>query len=455
MSLINSDFPQDSEDRSFLHWLGGIGRAVIGNSRKFLQARQWTRINQKVLLMDFSYGNLMAIAQNTPHLNVIITKGAEMFSNMKIKHVDKDGQDIEGSDILKLLSKPNPLQTMDGWLYQFYVYNAIYNNAFGYKNYARRKEFRGGDLPSFLWWLPSGEMKINLTGMIYRQTKIEDIIIGYTLFLDPTMFTPDEIIFITEGIAANGISCGTKLEALQIPLSNINAALKSKNIIIAERGLMGIISSGGGSTDSQGALPFDKKERERAEKMYQRNTSLDQEGSHVTFSNANLKWIPMAFDVKQLQLSEGLEDDFAVLCGAFGLDRDIFPSVKGATFENKEQGLKFTYQNTIQPLADKLMLHLENHFGLTDAGKGEHLIADYSWMPLMKEDEEKAEQARNQRAQACSTMLADGVISHEQYAEIMDVEFDGTGEIVQPPAPVLGKPATKPKKPNQAKLPNS
>lgn len=457
MSLVNSDYPLDTEDRSFWHWLGGIGKAVLGNSTKFRHARQFTRINQRVILMDFSYGNLMAIAQNVPHLNTVISKGAEMFSNMKVKHVDKNGKEVKNSPILKLLNNPNPIDTtLESFLYKYYVNDAIYSSTFQYKNYGRALKYRGDDLPSLLWVLPSGEIRVELTGKIYRQTKIEDIILGYKLFLDPEMYTPDEVIYITEGISANGVTAGNRLEALQIPLSNIMAALKSNNIILTERGLIGFIGSGGGDKDADGALPFDAAERKRAEKDYQQRTSLDREGSHVTFTNANIKWIPMTFDVKQLMLLEGLEDAFTHICGAYGLDRRIFPeSVIGkstlSTTSDVEDALKATYQNTIQPKADKLMAHWMQHFGLND--KEEKLIADYSWLPVMQQDELVREQAFNQKVTALSLLLKDGVISHEQYAELAEVEMDGTGEVLQAPAPAL-PPANKDDKNNNKPTPS-
>ena len=423
MSIPSSTYGQDSESILKQLFGGGIGQAVLGQQGKWNWNRNFVPVNQQVVLIDTSFNELIKVAQNVPHLNIVISRGAEMFSHMQIKHVDSKGEDIKNSDVLKLLNKPNPLQSLEAFLYDFYVYNCIYSSNFGFKNKGSIAA-----LPSFLWWLPPGWMKINATGKIYRQTRIEDIIINYELTNEPTPFVPEEIIHITDGISQSKLSGGSKIEALQLPLSNIVAALKSNNIILTERGLIGFISKES-DKDVNGSLPLTTAERDRIEKQYQSDRSLDSNKSHVLVSSASLKWVPMTFDVKQLMLYEGLEDSFGQICGAYGIDRDVFPSIKGATNENKEMGLKATIQNTMQPLGNKLVNRLAEHLGVTD--KGEKLLADWSHMPIMKEDELKAEQAKFQKVQALAIMLDKGIISPEQFATLAEVDYDGT-----PPEPV-------------------
>ncbi len=420
MGIISSLFGTDSEN--FFNMFGGIRRSVLGtNSGKFNMNRNYVPINQKVILIDTSFDELIGVAQNVPHLNTVISRGAEMFSQGKIKHLDKKGEEIIDSPVLKLLNKPNPLQSGEGFLYEFYVNNAIYSSNFGYMNKGSRLK----ELPDLIWWLPPGRMKINLTGKMYRQTTLEGIIENYMLTYDNDPFMPEEIIHITEGISQNKLKPTSKIEALQIPLSNIVAALKSLNIIITERGLIGFISGDNRSTNGMG-MEMTAAERKTFEKQYQKDRSLDSDQSHVALTQANMKWVPMTFDVKQLQLMEGLEDSFAMICGAYGIDRDVFPSTKGATNENKEMGLKATIQNTMQPLASKLMAIFEEHLNVSI--KGESLTMDWSHMPVMQEDALFAAQAKYQLIQGLSLAKSDGIIGPDQYAEIAEFKMDGTGE---------------------------
>ena len=432
MGLFSSSFGIDSES-ALSNYFGGVGRAILGRSNeKFNFNRNYTAANQRVVLVDVSFNELIQVAQNVPHLNTVISRGAEMFSNMKITHVDKNDKEILNSPVLQLLNKPNPLQSIDAFIYDFYVYNAIYSENFGYKNYGSSL----AELPSVLWWLPPGWMKKNLSGKIYRQTKIEDIIENYTLMYDPIPFEPKEIIHITDGIRQNIISRGNRLEVLQLPLSNIMAALKSQNTITTERGMIGFISNKGTKDMSGGAIPMSRDEKISLQKQYRNDNGLDANNGHVGIFQSTLEWTPMTFDVKQLMLFEGLEDAFCQICGAYGLDRKIFPQSILApsglgTTTDIENALKATYQNSLQPLANKLMNRFSEEFRLTE--KGEKLVASYDHMPVMKEDQLVAEQAFNQNIQGLSKLLMDGVISHEQYAERAGVEFDGKGETIPEP----------------------
>ena len=424
MALINSVYPPDSENR-FLRWLSGVGTAILGTGTgKFRFGLDYFQhFNTKQALIDCSYGQLMIVAKNVPHLNVVLSRGAELFSNMEIRHKDKDGNIIENSPVMKLLYSPSPTKGLEDWLYEYYIMNGVYSNVFIYKN----KGSKTNPLPMFLWNLPSGFIKINLTGKLYRQIDIAGIIENYELMGDPKPFEPSEILHIYEGLSTDGIKAASRIESLQIVLSNIVAALKSNNIILTERGLIGFIASDGSNEDSNGALPPSTEETKRMEKDYQRRRSLDGTQGHVTFTSSSIKWVPMTFDIGQLKLYEGLEDAFGVICGAYGLDRDLFPSTKGATNENKKQGLISTIQNTMQPMANKLMRRLSYDFGLLE--RGEYLEASYEWMPVMKSDELKQEQALKTKTEALSIQLHDGVISHDSYAESLEIEKTGDSVI--------------------------
>ena len=122
---------------------------------------------------------------------------------------------------------------------------------------------------------------------------------------------------------------------------------------------------------------------------------------------------------------EGIEESFSELCAAYGHDRDIYPSVKGATFENKKQGLINTYQNTMFPLGKKVLNRLASIWELNK--KGEYLEPSWEHLPVMQEDEAEKAAALSNNVTAYSKMLADGVISHEQYADLAGVKMDGTG----------------------------
>lgn len=417
----------------------GLFSAILGRNGKFNFSRQVTQqaqLQQRQYFIDTSVNNSMWVAQNVPHLNVVISKVAELLSLMEIKHVDKDGSDIENSDVLKLLQNPNPLQSLEQFIYEYAVYNCIYNTNFIYKNYGGLTNRQLFPLPATLFCLPPGAMLINATGKLYRQTKIEDIIESFQLYNDQTPFAPSDVIFITEGLSGNGITVGSRLEALQLPLANIMAVLKSFNIITTELGMKGILSPDN-TGSNENTKPFDIKESERIDRHYKNKNSLDSTDGHVHVATQSMKWLPMVFDVDQLKLFQGLWDSFGIICAAYGIDISIFPTSsvisKGITTGGEINfGLKNTIQNTIQPIGDKLMGVFMKHFGFENRN-GEKLIASWTHMPIMKEDELKKEQARKALIDGLSVMKKDGIIDAKSYAEMADVELTGTGETEHPP----------------------
>jgi hypothetical protein len=410
MSLINTMFPPF---REFLQ-LFGIGEAVLGRSRRFQTGIQsWNPQNYKTVLIDMSMGQLMNIAQNVPHLNIVISKGAEMFSNMQIRHLGRDGKAIEKSPVLELLHAPNPIQTLENFLYEYYIFHSVYNQEFIYKNMGAAFN----PVPNALWNIPGGWIKINLTGKMYDQVDIEGIVKDYVLVDNSKIFAPKDMIHIAQGVGLDCYRIKTTIESLQIPLSNIIAALKSNNIILTERGMIGFVSHEG-SNDAAGAMPPDREEMLRMSKQYKEDRSLDAPHGHVGFTHANVKWVPLSFNMDQLQIFTGLKDAFGNICDAYGIDPYIFASSDRATYENKVQGLRHTYQNTMQPLADMLMRRLSKNMGLTE--RGERLEADYSWMPIMKADELKSAQTLKARTESVSMLVQNNIVNPSEGRIMLD-----------------------------------
>jgi len=207
------------------------------------------------------------------------------------------------------------------------------------------------------------------------------------------------VMLVTTQSGQNYIIGESKLLSLRTVISNIDSALKTRNCIINDRGALGILANN--SKDQDGGLPLDEKERKRIEQEYRNSYGISDDQKKILITNSALTWQPMSFPTKDLLLFEEIEDDFAAICGMYGMSRDIFPSVKGATFENTKEAIKQTYQNTIQPQADQLMRIISNQFNLKEQGLT--LEAEYDWLPVMKDDELKEAQAEQAEYQAIQT----------------------------------------------------
>jgi len=274
--------------------------------------------------------NKLRIYNTIPHLQSVINQLADMFKNMDIKLYDKKtGEEIKEHEVLNLLNRPNPLRTREEFLFEYYVFKSVFGNAFIY-------EIKGlpSALPSLMWNLLPSDVEVIPTGKLYNQTTVDGIIKSYKVYDQGTYFNvqPSDMIYKNEGVGGNLITSQSKIDSLQLPLSNIIGALKSENVLIVERGAEGILSNE--SQADGGAIPLGKEERDRIEREMSKSYGIFDGQKRKIITNSSLKWQPMTFPIKDLMLLECIESDFQTICAAYGADRDIFPSTKGATFEN-------------------------------------------------------------------------------------------------------------------------
>lgn len=358
------------------------------------------------IIIDYFASEKMRYLVECPHLAAVIYKKAEMFANMQVKATKrgKDGSvtELENNEIVALIKKPNVLQSWESFCKQYMIYKEIYGNNFIYKNKPLSSR-----PPTSLWNLPSGQVEIMPTGMYFKQTSLIDIIEKYKLNINGQWeYIPtEEILYIPENLdMSTELLKGTsKIDALKIPISNIIGALKTLNCITYDRGALGILSNQ--SKDSTGGgIPMSEEERERIETQYRKQFGINADQMRTIITNSSLAYQSMTFPTKDLILLEQLEDDFSIICGTYGMDRDIFPSLKGATFENKKNGEIATYQSTIQPEADSFMRCLSEDFGLSQ--QGIELIADYSWLPLLQNDKQIESNMKTSDAQTIISLNA-------------------------------------------------
>lgn len=402
----------------FLGWaFGNLFKRWLTDNPPFYPLYQNILFNRDTpILIDTN--DLMAVYLNSPFVRLVLEKKAEMFKNMDIKLHNATGEIIDKHELLVLLKNPNPLQSQEDFLAQYSLMKDIYANAFIYPLRATSIS-----MPRVMWNLPSGLMKIKPTGKLFQQTKIEDIIDKYMLIystIDKYEFESSEVIHISMGASDQYFVGQSKFISLRTVISNLDSALKTRNIIMSEKGAIGILSSD--NKDNEGGIPLSTEERVRIEKEYHRKYGLSDEQMRIIITNASMKWNPMSFPTKDLALFEETEDDFNTICGAYGMARDIFPSTKGATFENQKQATIQTYQNTIQPEADSLMKTLTKWFGLDKQGL--MLTADYSWLPLFKEDEGKEADVLGKKISSVATMVTTNIISPVQAKKII-IELTG------------------------------
>lgn len=357
--------------------------SILGNTTP-----RWININKR---------NLWNIYSDVPHVAIVINKKARMISTMRIKHLDSNLEEIENSPVLQLLKSPNVLSDGDDFLINMSIAADVYSNVFAYKNLSVV-----GDLPRALWGLPPELMSLRLTGKSLDQLDIKGIISSYkldqtnstgALFGSGREFVPDEIMHIKSNNKVSDSIGTSKLIGLEKPISNIVAAYEARNILINERGAIGILSA-----EAKDGIPMLDKERKKVSKKLNQKYGITKNRQATIVTTTPLKWQPMNFDAKQLQLFEEVEDDFRTIADTFGMLVDVFSTQDGKTYENQKEALKSTYQNTIMPEGNAFLKEISATLGLTE--KNEILFADYSHLPVLQEDRLESDKALEAKTKA-------------------------------------------------------
>lgn len=345
------------------------------------------------------------IYESIPHVRIVIDKLASMFSNAKVVITDMSGEPVENQETnpyYLLLENPNPSQSREEFLMQYFIYQSLYGTAFN------NKIGVAGSTPRVMWNLPSQYMEVLVSGKVYKQVDINDIIKGYKLSFGTTnnqSFEVEEVLMRSTPSPENPIIGSSKLQSLKMPISNIHAVLSKSNVIFNRMGAIGILSNEA-AKDGQGALPMNPKERKNINDQYQKNYGNGANQSSLIISEANLKWQPMTYPSKDMMFYEELESDFSQIISSYGAHRDIFPSTKGATFENQNNAQKATYQDTIIPFANDYAKALTTFLG-ADLN-GNKITFDYSHIPVLQENEKERSEVLLNKTKAIETLRNNG-----------------------------------------------
>lgn len=320
------------------------------------------------------------ILYNTiPQLKSVITRKASMFSNMELHLIDiKSKKRIEDKELDKLLQNPNALQSQNDFLRQFKEQEQVYGNQFIYKNVPSALL----TYPVALWNISPALMYPELTGKLFDQVDVNEIIQKYTYrLIDVTReFKPEQILYSRINDLDNPIVGKSPIIALKYPMSNIEASYEYRNVLMKEKGALGILSND--SKDAIGAIPLTDPERERVENAYINKYGIEAGQRRVILTNASLKWQAMSYPTKDMMLFEEVDANLITIVDMFGMNINMF-SNKAATFENVKQSIIQVYQDTIMPEADQFTQALSKFLKIKE---GQRLVASYEHIPILKEN---------------------------------------------------------------------
>lgn len=345
-----------------------------------------------------------------PQLTTVVDRRSDMFSNMELFLENAKGERIEDKDFEKLIRNPNPLQSMNDWLKQYEQQKLIYGNQFLLK----KQPSRLSKLPALIWNVSPAYCVPVLTGRIFDQTEIKGIVEKYEFqqYQAKETFETEDILWSRITDLDNPLIGKSKLYGLKFPLSNTKLAYEYRNVIMGERGMLGILINK--KKDAMGSVPLTKEEKDRLEKQHTVNYGIGEGQKKIMITETDVDYKATSYPTKDMLLFEEVEANFKTICEHFGLNINIFFN---STFENVKNGIIQSYQDTIIPEADNFAQALTSFLGIKEGFK---IRASYDHLQVLKSDEQKEAQTLKTRAEAITQMINGKIIVPEVGLELFN-----------------------------------
>jgi hypothetical protein len=245
------------------------GRA-IGNLRSvplldslFINTPYWQSINNIRALFDWFHSNPI-------FYSTVMIKARE-YANMRIRVVNRNTGEAEpessGKRIPKLLyqrfNSPNVMQSRWEFFKQRKIYEEVCGNSFTYGNFTLGTSKGSIENLAALWNVWPAYMKFKLGGRYFEATEKSDVVAGWKFELGSYKkeWQAFEIMHknTPNTTPHKGLIFGVAVaETLVKPLTNIDLAYESRNVMMQNRGMRAIISSN--KTDATGNLTLDEHE---------------------------------------------------------------------------------------------------------------------------------------------------------------------------------------------------
>ena len=393
--------------------------SLLSNFMLFNNNPQWQTLSGMQSLFDWYHIN--------PVLYSTVMIKAREYANMKIKVVNRRSGAIENEwsqkpiprKLYRFFNKPNPLQSRWEFFKQGKILHEVGGNSLKYGNFTMGMSNHIDNL-SALWNVWPAYMKYKLTGKYFEATKVEDIIQEWKFEAGHYRKTwkPNEVLHRNEPNTEvkDGVIFGrSHIQALVKPLSNIDMAYESRNVLMKNRGFRAVISSD--REDASGRIALGDEERESVQDNI-KGYGIREGQQQFFFSHVPLSVTTIDQDVAKLGLFEEISTDAMIVCNAYGVPEVLLKLyIKGATFENQESSVRRLYQGTLIPEAVDEMLSLNSFLGLDD--EEWMMMGTFDHVAALQESEEKKEATRKAKSDRLLGELAQNLITPEEYREQM------------------------------------
>lgn len=340
----------------------------------------------------------------------IINRNSSALVNGKWWLTDKKDNDVlnKYKGIAALLDKPNPIQSWSEFLMLVDVYRQLYGEAFVYAVVPDGFSIQDA---SALWAINPKYVSIKLSGKMYLQSNADEIIEGYILSVNGTEIEVDSryVLHIRDvnqniNMSPNDIRGRSRLVGLDKSVRNIIQAEEAIYALNKNRGAQGILANR--SKDAIGHQQIDDEEKDRLQRKFNTNYGLRSNQDTVIITNADLAWQQMSFNVKDLMLFEGIENNIKRIAEAFNYPFELLNTTNIA-YSNKVEAKRELYQGNIIPTAKIYAEKFTSFFQIDRA----FFVVDFADVECLKKTESERADTIYKQNQAFKIAYEQGVIS--------------------------------------------
>lgn len=347
-------------------------------------------------------------------LGTIVNRNAMALVNGKWWVVDRKDNEVIGkyAGIASLLKNPNPLQTWSEFIVQMDVYRQVYGEVFVYAVVPDGFSIQEA---SALWVINPCYIDIELTGKMYMQADVDDIIVNYYLnaggyrnLLDKSCILYMRDLNQNLNMAPDNIRGMSRMVSVRNSIRNIIQAEEAVYSLNKDRGAQGILSNE--AKDVTGTVPMDDKEKEDVQNKLNGRYGLKENQWKVIVTDASMKWQQMSFNVKDLMLFEGIENNIKRISEAYDYPYELMAD-GNVTYANKIEAKRYHYQNNIIPISKIYAEKFTEFFQL----KRDSFYVDFSEVECLRDSEAQKADMLHKLNQAYKIAKDAGIISMAEW----------------------------------------
>lgn len=348
----------------------------------------------------------------------------DLTAEMKINRLKGKGKDNEATNewsqrMRTRLAQPNPLQSWE----QFRGQQIVYKKVFGFcpvlpivvEGFEDQPWMCSAIINLPPWLFESVPTRSNITS----QFEIGDVIKQYrcTILGRVVELKPEQLFILEDGFMQDESTDFTlplsKLVGLDMAVSNICAAMEADNVLLRKKGPLGFISHDAATKDQVSYTPMSPKYKKDLQNALTRyGLSWDQ--FQYVISRVAAKWVPMSFNLSELQTKETVTAGEKAICHRYAYPYILYEETE-TTYANGDNAAATVFQTNIIPNANKDFNKYNKFFKAVENDC--KIIACFDEVGPLQEDKKYEAEAASAMNESLEVEWTNDVITLNQWRE--------------------------------------